>query len=42
MGKREEQNIWNSEKMREVRGQDDIINMQGRDDKIKRDRGAAG
>lgn len=33
---------WNSEEMRDMRGQDDIINLQGGDDKIKRDRSAAG
>lgn len=33
---------WNSDEMRDLRGQDDIINMQGGDDKIKLDRSAAG
>ena len=33
---------WNGEEMSDMRGQDDIINMRGGDDKIKRDRSAAG
>lgn len=33
---------WNSEGVRDMRGHDDIINMQGGDVKIKRNRSAAG
>lgn len=32
---------WNSEEMRDITGQDDI-NMQGGEDKLKRDGSAAG
>lgn len=34
---------WNSGEVRYMRGQvDDVINMQGGDDKMKRDKSAAG